>query len=91
MGSHGADGNGGGMEKGNPGTPATGAAAAAPSAPVWVELLAADSADLMCKYYICLQWCTIKCLPLSSIYSLHKHSFYVGMLYKFYSNLDDIF
>lgn len=48
MGSHGADGNGGGMEKGNPGTPATGAAAA-PSVPVWLELLAPDSARSMCK------------------------------------------
>lgn len=38
MGSH-----GGGMEKGNPGTPATGAAAA--SAPVWLELVAPDSAQ----------------------------------------------
>lgn len=45
MGSHGADGNGGGMVKGNPGTPATGAAAAPASVPVWFELLAPNSAQ----------------------------------------------
>lgn len=50
MGSHGADGNGGGMEKGNPGTPATGAAAAAPSVLVWLELLAPDSAQAIFKH-----------------------------------------
>lgn len=48
MGSHGADGNGGGMEKGNPGTPAPGAAAAPPSVTVSLELVAPDSAQSTC-------------------------------------------
>lgn len=46
IGSHGADGKGGGMEKGNPGI-APGAAEA-PSAFGWVELLAPDSAPCAC-------------------------------------------